>query len=90
MKVIMSVKIGLAIYTSSITKINEKRAFLSINSAHFNHQILINLYPSRGAIGIRLKTANPILRKLKLIQKFIIGSILLRKISFGVPPISFT
>jgi hypothetical protein len=82
-------KIGLAMYTRAITKMIPKRAFLSINSAPLCRQILINLYPSSGAIGIRLKIARAIFKKLKLIQKLIIGSQLLRKISFGVPPITF-
>jgi hypothetical protein len=89
-KVTTLTKIGLAKNTSNTTKITEKRAYLSMNSAHFCHRILMSLYPSNGAIGIRLKIASAILRKLKFIQKLIIRSILLRKISFNVPPIIFT
>ncbi len=74
----------------STMNISQKRAYLSINSAHLYRQILINLYPSRGAIGMRLKRARVILSTLKLTQKLIIGSVILRLISLGVPPISFT
>lgn|GEM_PF-7027724 len=83
-KVTTFTKIGLAKNTSNITKITEKRAYLSINSAPLCHRIFINLYPSKGAIGMRLKIARAIFKKLKFIRKLIIRSVLLRKISFGV------
>jgi hypothetical protein len=40
-------------------------------------------------MGIRLKIARAIFKKLKLIQKLIIISQLFRKISLGVPPMTF-
>jgi len=55
--------------------------YCSIISEAFLQNILISLYPSRGKIGIRLKTARAIFKYENVIQKLFMGSTLFMKIS---------